>query len=66
MALWAFQLARSLTTGRATFMIMLNWDLKADRKLNPTRYWTFVAADVAWLVLFIFFLGRSAITWAGL
>jgi hypothetical protein len=65
-ALCAFQLVRSLTTGRVSFALGRARYLRADRTLDAPRYWSFVAANAAFLVLFIFVFGEAAIKWAGL
>ena len=62
----AFHLARSLTTGRVSFAIGSTRYLRADRGMDALRYWAFVAANAAFLILFIFVFGAPAIKWSGL
>jgi hypothetical protein len=65
-AVSALSLVRSLTTGRVSFVIGAAWSLKADRTVDAPRYWSFVAANAGFLILFIFIFGTPALKWAGL
>jgi hypothetical protein len=65
-AVSAFSLVRSVTTGRVSFVIGTAWSLKADRTVDAPRYWGFVAANAGFLILLIFIFGKPALTWAGL